>query len=133
MVEPDTSELIELFTYFYEKFKNGFLLIDGLDEAEKSDQRNIRSFLREVQKVDGARILVITHPEIDMSKVFSRSWTLQIMPEDLKNDIDIFVQRQVDEHAQEELSVCSPSVLDKIRQALICGAEGMLVRRNSSR
>jgi hypothetical protein len=126
--EPDTNELIKLFMHFYEKFKNAFLLIDGLDEADKSDQRNVKSFLKEVQKVNGARILATTHPDVDMSKVFSRSRTLQIKPEDLKGDIKLFVQRQIDEHSQEGLSVCSPSLLDKIKQALLSGAEGMLVR-----
>jgi hypothetical protein len=63
-----------------------------------------------------------------MSKVFSRSRTLQIKPEDLKGDIKLFVQTRIDEHLQEGLSVCSPSLLDKIKQALLSGAEGMLVR-----
>jgi hypothetical protein len=126
-VEPDISELIKLFMYFYIKFKNAFLLIDGLDEADKSDQRNVKSFLKEVQKVHGARILTVTHPDVDMSKVFSRSGTLQIKPENLKSDIEIFVQRQIDMYSHEELSVCSPSLLDKVKQALLSGAEGMLV------
>jgi hypothetical protein len=56
-VEPGIGELIKLFMHFYVKFKNAFLLIDGLDEADKSDQRNVKSFLKEVQKVHGARIL----------------------------------------------------------------------------
>ena len=76
----------------------------------------------------GARILAIAHPDVDMSKVFSRSQTLQIKPEDLKGDIEIFIQRQIDKHSQEGLSVCSPSLLDKIKQALLSGAEEMLVR-----
>ena len=126
--EPDTSELIKLYIHFYGKFKNAFLIIDGLDETNGSDQRNVKSFLKEVQKVNGARILAITHPDVDMSKVFSRSRTLQINPEDLKVDIEIFVQRQIDEHSQEGLSICLPSLLNKVKQALLSGAEGMLVR-----
>lgn len=126
--EPDTGELIKLFMHFYGEFKNAFLLIDGLDEANKSDQRNVKSFLKEVQKVNSARILAITHPDVDMSKVFSRSRTLQINPEDLKVDIEIFVQRQIDKHSQEGLSICSPSLLDKVKQALLSDAEGMLVK-----
>jgi hypothetical protein len=126
--EPDTNELMELFLHFYGKFKNAFLLIDGLDEADKSHQRNVKSFLKAAQKVNGARILAMNHPDLDMSKVFSHCQTLQIKPEDLKSDIEIFVQTQIDEHAQDGLSVCSPSLLDKVRQALLFGAEEMLVR-----
>jgi hypothetical protein len=126
--EPDTNELIKLFIHFYGNFKNSFLIIDGLDQANKSDQRNIISFIKEVQTLSCARILVTTYPEVDMSKVLSRSQTLQINPKDLEADIEIFVQRQIDEYSQTELSVCSSSLLDKVKQALIFGAEEMLVR-----
>jgi hypothetical protein len=126
--EPDTSELRELFLHFYRKSKNAFLLIDGLDEADESDQRNIKSFLKEVQTVNSSRILATTHPDVDMSKVLSRYQTLQIKPEDLKGDIEIFIQRQIDEHSQDVLSVCSPSLLDEVKQAMLSSAEEMLVR-----
>lgn len=123
--EPDTDELIELFVQFYKMSKNGFLLIDGLDEADKSDQKNIKFFFKQIQKVDSARILVISHPDIDMSKVFARCHVLQIQPEDLKGDIELFIQGQIDEHAQEGLSVCPPSLLDKLKHALLSGADEM--------
>jgi hypothetical protein len=126
--EPEISELIKVFMCFYGKFKNAFLLIDGLDEADKSDQRNVKFFLKEVQKVNGARILAITHPDVDMLKVFSRSQTIQITTEDVKGDIEIFIQSQIDAHSQEELSVCSPSLLDKVKQTLLSLSEEMLVR-----
>jgi hypothetical protein len=51
--EPEISELIKLFIYFYGKFKNAFLLINRLDKADKSNQRNVKS-LKEVQKVNSA-------------------------------------------------------------------------------
>jgi hypothetical protein len=113
---------------FYGKFKNAFLLIDGLDEADKSDQRNVKFFLKEVQKANGARIFAITHPDVDMLKVFSRCQTIQITTEDVKGDIEIFIQSQIDAHSQEGLSVCSPSLLDKVKQTLLSGSEEMLVR-----
>jgi hypothetical protein len=125
--EPDMSELRELFLHFYRKSKNAFLLIDGLDEADESDQRNIKFFLKEVQTVDGSRILTTTHPDVDMSKVLSHYQALQIKPEDLKGDIEIFIQGQIDEHSQDVLSVCSPSLLDKVKQVMLSNAEEMLV------
>jgi hypothetical protein len=123
--EPDTSELREIFLHFYRKSKNAFLLIDGLDEADESDQRNIKSFLKEVQTVNTSRILATTHPDVDMSKVLSRCQALQIKPEDLKGDIEIFIQRQIDEHSQDVLSVCSPSLLNEVKQATLSSAEEM--------
>lgn len=40
--------------HFYRKFKNAFLFINGLDKANKSNQRNVKFFLKEVQKVNSA-------------------------------------------------------------------------------
>lgn len=123
--EPTTSELEQLFLQSYGKFKSCFLLIDGLDEVDEIEQRNIKSFLREVQKMDGARILATTHAAMDMSKVFTGGLALHIRPDDLKDDIEAFVESQIDKYSQEELSDCSPYALDIIRQKLISDAEGM--------
>lgn len=123
--EPDTSELIELFVLFYRKFKNAFVLIDGLDQADKDVQRNVKFFLKKVQKLDYARILVASHADVDMLKVLGRSPTLQIKAEDLTGDIEIFVQGKVDDHKQEELSEWSPSLINKVKLTLISGAEEM--------
>ena len=125
--EPAARELEQLFLHFYGKFKTAFLLIDGLDEADEIEQRNVKSFLKEVQKMDGARILAVTHAALDMSTVFARSWALHIQLEDLKGDIEMFVQSQIDRYSQEELSNCSPSELAIIKQKLVSDAEGMLV------
>jgi len=125
--EPATSELEELFLYFYEKFKNGFLLVDGLDEADEVDQRNIKSFLKNVQKVDSARILVVTHAAMDMLRIFPHASVLQIKPEYLEDDIEVFIQSQIDQHSKGELSNCSPSMLNIIKRKLVSDAEGMLV------
>ena len=123
--EPDMGELRELFLHFCKNSKNAFLLIDGLDEADESDQRNVKSFLKEVQTVNSSRILASTHPDVDMSKVLSRCQALQIKPEDLKGDIEIFIQSQIDEHSQDVLSVCSPSLLNEVKQAMLSSAEEM--------
>jgi hypothetical protein len=125
--EPDTSELIELFLYFFGCFKNAFLLIDGLDEADKSHQRNVIAFLKATQKLSSARILATNHPDLDMSKVLHPSQILQINPEDVKGDIEVFVQSKIDEHVLDGLSVCSNSLLDTVKHALLSGAQEMLV------
>ena len=125
--EPAISELEQLFLHFYKKLKNGFLLVDGLDEADEVDQRNIKSFLKDVQKVNGARILVVTHAAMDMSKIFTHASVLEIRSEDLEDDIKIFIQLQIDQHSEGELSSCSPSVLNIIKRKLVSDAEGMSV------
>lgn len=125
--EPANSELEQLFCYFCGKIKSAFLLIDGLDEADEVEQRNVKSFLKEVQKINGARILAMTHAAVDMSKVFVHGSVLQIKPEDLKDDVEIFIQSQIDKYSQDELSDCSQSVLDIIKRKLVSDAEGMSV------
>ncbi|KAF2204889.1 hypothetical protein GQ43DRAFT_477831 [Delitschia confertaspora ATCC 74209] len=122
--EPYSRDLTDIFIELYRKFKNAFLIIDGLDEMDKNEQRNVIHFLKEVQIVNNARILVFTHPNVDMSKVLGTSSTLQITPHDVQQDIDTFIQRQMKENSK-ELSVCSPSELGIIKQVLLSGAEAM--------
>lgn len=125
--EPTTSELEQIFFHFYGKFKSAFLLIDGLDEANDIEQRNVKSFLKTLQKMDGARVLAITHAAMDMSKVFTCGLTFQIKPNDLENDIATFIQSQIVKYSQGELYDCSPSVLDIIKRKLVSDAQGMSV------
>lgn len=124
-LEPSTSDLKELFFTSCGKFRRAFLLIDGLDEVNKAEQDNIKFFLREVQNISGARILAFTHAAMGMSKVFTGCSQLHITAEDLEDDVETFIESQIDKHAQEKLSACSPSVLDIIKRKLIDDAEGM--------
>jgi len=122
--EPATSELEEIFLQTSGKLKNMFLLIDGLDEADDIEQRKVKLFLKEVQKMPCVRIFTTTHASMDMSKVFT-CVALHIQPQDLKDDIDVFVQSQIDKYSQEDMSDCEPYVLDLIKQKLVSDAEGM--------
>ncbi|KAJ4287350.1 hypothetical protein N0V90_012748 [Kalmusia sp. IMI 367209] len=124
-LEPSTSELEQLFLDSCGKFKRAFLLIDGLDEVDKVEQRNIKSFLKEVQNMDGARILAFTHTGMDMSEVLIPCSQLHITAEDLKDDIETFIESQIGKYSQGELSTCSPSVLDIIKRKLTADAEGI--------
>ncbi|KAF2732168.1 hypothetical protein EJ04DRAFT_608906, partial [Polyplosphaeria fusca] len=125
--ESATSELEELFLESCRTVQCCFLLLDGLDELNDIEQRKVKAFLRKAQKIDGGRVLTTTHAAMDMSKVFGSNLELHIRPEDLQNDIDVFIQSQIDEYSQEELSDCAPIVLDLIKQKLSNDAEGMFL------
>jgi hypothetical protein len=125
--EPDKNELEQLFLQFFGKFKCAFLVIDGLDEINEAEQRNVKSLLKTVQKMDSARILAMTHVAMDMSNVLTPCMALQIKPEDLTDDITTFVQSQIDKHGPTEFYDCSPSVLDIIKQKVVSDADGMSV------
>jgi hypothetical protein len=124
-LKPSLSELQELFFHACGTFKRALLLIDGLDEVNEVEQRNIISFLKEVQKMDGARILAFTHAATDMLKVFTRCSQLHITAENLKDDVATFIKSQISKHSQGELSACSSSVLDIVERKLTNDAEGM--------
>ena len=111
-IMPNVTELEKLFIEFYGNFKIGLLLIDGLDEVNVSGQENIRSFLREIQKMSGARILIFTHPEINVSKMLKDFRILQIKSEDSEIDIQTFINIKVNNHAHDELHVYPPCLLD---------------------
>ncbi|KAF2031340.1 hypothetical protein EK21DRAFT_88059, partial [Setomelanomma holmii] len=125
--EPAISELEELFLQIYDEHENGFLLIDGLDEADEIEQKKVKSFLKEVHKKTSARILATTHASMDFSKVSTSGSVLHIRSEDLRDDIDVFVQSQIDKYSHEEMSECEPYVLDLIKQKLVSDAEGMFL------
>jgi hypothetical protein len=122
---PSIDELEKLFCHFLGKYKCAFLLIDGLDEASEAEQRNIKSLLKTIQKIESARVFAMTHAAMDMTKVLSQCLRLQIKPDDLEHDIATFVQLQVDTYSQACLLGCSSSALDLIKQKLVFDAEGM--------
>ncbi|KAI9773765.1 MAG: hypothetical protein M1839_001997 [Geoglossum umbratile] len=127
--EPSITELEVLFIDLCGKFNKAFLLIDGLDEVDRNDRKIVQNFLRKVQTIACTQIFVTTHPEVDMSAVFNSLRTLKIKPQDLETDIKTFVDSKIERHLHEELSICSPALLNSIRQALVSGAQGMYAER----
>jgi hypothetical protein len=55
--ETATDDLGQLFYHFLRKFKCAFLLIDGLDEVSKTEQRYVKALLTTIQTIDSARII----------------------------------------------------------------------------
>lgn len=124
-LEPSTSELEQLFSHSCGQFERAFILIDGLEEVNEVDQRKVKSLLKEVQKTDSARILAFTHATMNMSKVFTQCSQLHITAKDLKDDVEMFIDSQIDRYSQEELSACPLFVLDIIKRKLLADTEGM--------
>lgn len=123
--KPNIEILEELFIEAIKEFKITYLLIDGLDEVGTSDQRVLKCFFKKLQSYDGVRICLVAHAAMDVSNVLRNSQTIYIQPHDLESDIEVFVQKQIDEHSEEELSICSPTLLEMIKHALISRAGGM--------
>ena len=123
--EPATDDLAQLFCHFLRKFKCAFLLIDGLDEVSRTEQRNVKALLTTIRTIDSARIFAMTHADMDMTKVLTCCSCLQIKADDLEHDIAAFIQSQIDTYSQNDLLGCSSSALDLIKQKLVSDAEGM--------
>lgn len=124
-IKPSVEVLEELFMKAIMEFKIIYLLIDGLDEVEMSDQKVLKCFFKKVQSRKGAQICLAAHTAMDVSTVLRNSRMIYIKPADLESDIEVFVQKQIDEHSEGELSICSPPLRDKIKEALLSRAEGM--------
>lgn len=120
-------ELETLFAELCGTLKRVFLLIDGLDEVDLTDRKLILTFLKKVQDIASVKVFVTAHPEVDVSAVFNECRTLKIEPQDIQPDITIFVESQIERRSHEELSECSPALLESIKQALISDAQGMYV------
>jgi hypothetical protein len=125
--EADAADLESLFLDLCAALKRVFILIDGLDEVDPNDRRVVRDFLKKLQGVASVKVFITTHPEVDMSAVFSKCRMLKIEPQDVESDITTFVESQIEKRSHDELSGCSPALLELIKQALISGAQGMYV------
>ena len=121
---PSVEVLEELFIEAIMEFKITYLLIYGLDEVGTSDLRILKCFFKKLQS-HRVQICLAAHAAMDVSTVLRKSQSIYIQPHDLESDIEVFVQKQVDERSERELSICSPVLLDKIKHALISGAGGM--------
>jgi hypothetical protein len=131
LTKPSVEVLEELFIEAIKEFKITYLLIDGIDEVGTSDQRLLKSFFKRLQCCENVQICLAAHAAMDVSTVLRNSQTIYIQPHDLESDIEVFVQKQIDEHSEEELSICSPTLLDKIKHAIISRAGGMYVRHET--
>ena len=120
LCEVDAAGVESLILDLCGALKRVFLLIDGLDEVGPNDGRVIRDFLKKVEGIASIKVFITTHPEVDMSVAFSKC-------QDVEADIITFVESQIEGRSHDELSGCSPTLLESIKQALISGAQGMYV------
>lgn len=125
--EVDPVEVASLFSDLCGAYKRVFLLLDGLDEVDPTEARVIRNFLKKFEGIASVKVFTTTHPEVDMSIVFRKCRTFKIEAQDVEPDIAAFVESQIEQHSHVELSGCSLTLLESIKQALISGAQGMYV------
>ncbi|KAN0068786.1 ankyrin [Elaphomyces granulatus] len=125
--EVDPVEVASLFSDLCGAYKRVFLLLDGLDEVDPTEARVIRNFLKKFEGIASVKVFTTTHPEVDMSMVFRKCRTFKIEAQDVEPDIAAFVESQIEQHSHVELSGCSLTLLESIKQALISGAQGMFL------
>ncbi|KAN0066982.1 ankyrin [Elaphomyces granulatus] len=125
--EVDPVEVASLFSDLCDAYKRVFLLLDGLDEVDPTEARVIRNFLKKFEGIASVKVFTTAHPEVDMSMVFRKCRTFKIEAQDVEPDITAFVESQIEQHSHVELSGCSLTLLESIKQALISGAQGMFL------
>ena len=132
--EPDRSELESLIMDQWGKLKvkETFLILDGLDEADARDRKQVLSFLLQLYKLHSTTLKILTsaQPEVDLGSPFRNETTittLYLQGQDMQTDVDIYLQTQGTTYLTDGLLGCSEALISEVKQILSCKSEGMYV------
>lgn len=125
--EPGMKELSALLASVTQLPTTAYLLLDGLDECEDSDRRQLLTSLTVLIRGGKGRIKVIIASRwMNLFKLLEGF--RQISLESAKNSVDIehFVRSIIDEKIEDEtIAIKEPSMAEEIKQALIRQSDGM--------
>lgn len=113
----------------FQGFAVWFILIDGLDELEPTERREILDVLRLLVRANAQVRLFVSGRDslsVDLPARFASLEHITMLPEDLAGDIRRYVDATVQEkYASSELKVSDPDLLDVVKDILSSEAEGM--------
>ncbi|KAL8685829.1 MAG: hypothetical protein Q9224_005653, partial [Gallowayella concinna] len=107
-----------------------YVIIDGLDECDKSTSRQISSLLIKLQSLDTpiVKTFISCRQEDQMLQNLTGVPTIQMSPSILKDDIRIFVAASVRSRvASDELRIRNPDLEKEITDELVSKAHGMFL------
>ncbi|KAF8535606.1 hypothetical protein BDD12DRAFT_854662 [Trichophaea hybrida] len=105
-----------------------YVIIDGLDECEKSERAKILTWLGSVTTADNRsliKVAVISTDESDIKRKLSKYLKKKLEPEDAKEDLQIYLNSRVVE-LQEKFEL-SDSTCKEIVQTILERAKGMFL------
>jgi hypothetical protein len=127
----DPIELCSFLLDLINSLSETFLILDGLDECDPKERRDILKFVTSSLKRPGSKrickFLVASREEVNMRHWVPNCFQISINDKNIHSDICSFVDRTVDNKLEEESLVATPSLVNEIKKRLIEGAKGMYV------
>lgn len=131
---PGIKELSPLLASVARLPATAYLLIDGLDECEDSDRRQVLSGIRNLIRDSKCRIkAIISSRWMDIVQFLDGFHQIALESSGACSDIELFVRGSIDEKIQDgSIVIKDPFLAEEIKQALIQKSDGMYVFYKSS-
>jgi hypothetical protein len=100
---PDSTELVACIVSISTLFSATFIILDALDEAEKSCRRKVLNELSRVLESNGVKVLATGRPHIASLESFKFSSTIQVRA-DIR-DLKLFLETKLMETTLENMEL----------------------------
>jgi hypothetical protein len=125
---PDAQELVvEVLKPLYGTIKDigAVFLVDGVDECSPQEVPEILKGLRQLLCSPSCQVFISCREEVNVSRGIPGAARIWITTEDTKADLEIFVDKEIEENQFVRQISNSEVVLNRIRNELIDMADGM--------
>lgn len=126
--EPEIEELYKLLVPITQLSATTYLLIDGLDECKDENRRQLSFYLNKLigNSKSKVKVFVSSRPELDISQTLDSFHLISLGTSTTHSDIELFIRNVIDQKLRNRsLVVKKPCMVEKIKEALIQGSEGM--------
>jgi hypothetical protein len=126
--EPGIEELSRLLLSVTRLPATAYILIDGLDECEDTDRRQVLCFLTKLIKDNqcNVKIVISSRWEMDINKSSADYQRISLESSRTSSDIDLFIREAIDQNLEDgDIVVREPSMAEEIKKALVQKADGM--------
>jgi hypothetical protein len=107
-------------------FVEAFIFIDGLDECEQSDIKEILKFTRRLcTSLRLSKIFIASRKEVDVQSSIPSCIEVEVTGTKHIEDIARYIEQTVNDQNAEKGLVSDPGLVKDIKDKLICGAENM--------
>ena len=125
---PETSELVDLVCSLMQMWPVVYIVLDGLDECEKSPRQDILSFLERLGTLANAivHVFVSCRDEDQLLRSLKAYSRIQLTSAALETDIKSFVEGSVRARiASRQLTIRNPELEDQVVWELVQKSHGM--------
>jgi hypothetical protein len=127
----DPAELCSILLDLIIPLSETFLILDGLDECDPKERRDILKLIASSPKRLGpkriCKFFVASREEVNVRHWVPNCYYISINDKNIYSDICSFVDRTVDNKIEEGSLMATSSLVNDIKQKLIEGAKGMCV------